>query len=82
MVTTLIFEYVLANAAVARSFSPYLASLFNKPTGFFQISVSGGSLVIDPMAAGLVLLWTAVLCFGAKESATLNNSEWARITRV
>jgi amino acid transporter len=40
-VCTLILEYVLANAAVARSFAPYLGQLIGKGSNFFTFEISG-----------------------------------------
>ncbi|KAJ9514573.1 hypothetical protein QJQ45_016310, partial [Haematococcus lacustris] len=40
-VSNLILEYILANAAVARGFAPYLALLFNKPSSYFIRSWNG-----------------------------------------
>jgi APA family basic amino acid/polyamine antiporter len=34
-VANLILEYILANAAAIRGFSPYFAMLVNKPSDFF-----------------------------------------------
>lgn len=39
-VCTLVLEYVLANAAVARSFAPYLGQLVGKGSGFFTFPVA------------------------------------------
>jgi hypothetical protein len=42
-VCTLILEYVLANAAVARSFAPYFGQLIGKTSEFFVFAVSGAA---------------------------------------
>ena len=39
-VCTLILEYVLANAAVARSFAPYFGQLIHKGVGYFVFDVA------------------------------------------
>ena len=70
----LILEYVLANAAVARSFSGYFANLIGKDSGFFAVTptVHGQSLNLDFWAFGLVLAATALLCYSTRESSTFN----------
>ncbi|GFH08147.1 AA_permease_C domain-containing protein [Haematococcus lacustris] len=69
-VSNLILEYILANAAVARGFAPYLALLFNKPSSYFIRSWNGYRL--DGWSCGLTLFLTSLLCYGIKESATAN----------
>ena len=50
---------------IARGFSLYLARIFNLPDDYFLISGSP----VDFMAFGIVLLLTAVLAYGVRESA-------------
>ncbi len=50
---------------MARGFSLYLARIFNLPDDYFLISDSP----VDFMAFGIVLLLTAVLAYGVRESA-------------
>ncbi|GAB4822127.1 hypothetical protein N2152v2_009173 [Parachlorella kessleri] len=64
-VSNLLLEYVLGTAAIARGFSLYLARIFNLPDDYFLISDSP----VDFMAFGVVLLLTAVLAYGVRESA-------------
>lgn len=69
-VANLTFEYVLANAGCIRGFSPYFASLINKPSDFFIILWNGYQL--DFWAFGVVLALTCLLIFGMQESAWFN----------
>jgi hypothetical protein len=71
-VMNLILEYVLANAAVARSFSGYFANLIGKDSLFFIITPNGTDLALDFWAFALVLAGTALLCYSMRESATFN----------
>jgi len=61
VVTTLVMEYILANAAIARSFTAYFATLIGKPTDFFIIPYQDYS--VDFMAAGLVCVLCVLLMF-------------------
>ena len=70
-VANLILEYVLANAAVARSFSGYFANLIGKDSTFFAVTPND-SLNLDFWAFGLVLAATALLCYSTRESSTFN----------
>lgn len=67
----LILEYVLGMAAVARSFSRYLALLIGQPASLFTLNDSGDwhYYPIDLMAFGVVLLLSAALSFGVRESS-------------
>ena len=65
-----ILEYVLANAAVARTWAPYLGQLVNKGSSFFVIS--SGGYEVDPMAAGLVFICCMMLIKSTGESALVN----------
>jgi hypothetical protein len=58
---------VLASAAVARSFSAFLAQLAGQPPDFFL--VGGGGWDIDCMAFGIALLVTLLVASGVRESA-------------
>lgn len=64
----MVIQYMLANAGVARAFSGYLGNLCGQSTDFFIIGTS-----IDLWAGGIILLMTALLCFGTQESAWFNN---------
>ncbi|GLI69367.1 hypothetical protein VaNZ11_013943 [Volvox africanus] len=74
VVSNLLFEYILADAAVIRGFAPYFAILLDKPSGFFVYdwTFGGTTYTIDWWAFGLTLAMTAVLALGAKESTTAN----------
>ncbi len=64
----MIFQYILANAGVARGFSGYFANLCGQATDFFIVAG-----YIDFLAFGLVLACTVLLVIGTKESAWFNN---------
>ncbi|CAM0903537.1 unnamed protein product [Alopecurus aequalis] len=72
----ILLEYVLSNAAVARSFTDYLASTcgVTEPDAW-RIEVAGiakGYSALDFPAVALILLLTLCLCYSTKESSTLN----------
>jgi len=69
--SNIVFNYVLANAAVARSFSGYFASLIDKDPTYFDV-VRGG-YTLDFWAFGLVLALSVLLCWGIRETKTVNN---------
>ena len=72
-VTTLVFEYTLANAAVARTFSAYLAQLVspkNGPVHTFTIEWQG--LDVDFVALACVIFNGAMLMFSTKASDIYN----------
>lgn len=74
-VANLIFEYILANAAAIRGFSPYFAALTNKPEDFYihhWDAPGGNSFQLDWWAFGWCILLAVLLVFGTKESATFN----------
>mmetsp|Transcript_1343 Transcript_1343/g.2143 ORF Transcript_1343/g.2143 Transcript_1343/m.2143 type:complete len:645 (+) Transcript_1343:109-2043(+) len=79
VVANLILSYILANAAVARSFAPYLALLFNKPVDFFikfwaQSGAPGhGGYFIDGWALAICFINSCILSMGMKESVNVNN---------
>eukprot|EP00775_Hariotina_reticulata_P003840 gene3840-4097_t len=60
-VTTLVMQYILANAAVARAFSAYFATLIGKDAGFFIIPYKDYS--VDFLAAGLMIGCCLMLMF-------------------
>lgn len=68
----LILEYTIGGAAVARGISPNLAMLFGGPDSLPSFlarqTIPGVGIVVDPCAAVLVFLVTALLCVGIKES--------------
>ncbi|MBA0709705.1 hypothetical protein Golax_024728 [Gossypium laxum] len=72
----ILMEYVLSNAAVARSFTEYLCSAFGvRDPNSWRVEVHGlleGYNKLDFTAVALVLLLTLCLCHSTKESSTLN----------
>ncbi|TYK31106.1 cationic amino acid transporter 6 [Cucumis melo var. makuwa] len=72
----IIMEYVLSNAAVARSFTEYLCVAFGESEpNAWRVEVHGllnGYNMLDFPAVGLILLLTLCLCHSTKESSTLN----------
>jgi amino acid transporter len=69
-VTTLVLEYVLANAAVARSFSAYFAALIGKDPGFFTFPYK--DYTVDFMAAAVIILCCLLLCFSTAGGSWFN----------
>jgi cationic amino acid transporter 1 len=67
----LILEYTIGGSSVARGISPNLALFFggHEKLPFFltQIHVKWFETPLDPCAAILVLIVTALLCLGIKE---------------
>ncbi|KAG9452532.1 hypothetical protein H6P81_005436 [Aristolochia fimbriata] len=73
----ILMEYVLSNAAVARSFTEYMCrGVFGeKSPNLWRIEVEGlweGYNMLDFPAVALVALLTLSLCHGTKESCWLN----------
>jgi APA family basic amino acid/polyamine antiporter len=54
-------QYILANAAVARAFSSYFATLIGKDPGFFIFPYKDYS--VDFLAAGLMIACGVLLMF-------------------
>ncbi|XP_052171031.1 cationic amino acid transporter 6, chloroplastic-like [Diospyros lotus] len=72
----ILMEYVLSNAAVARSFTEYLSCAFgvNDPNSW-RVEVNGfpkGYNMLDFPAVALIALLTLFLCHSTKESSRLN----------
>ncbi|XP_074582494.1 cationic amino acid transporter 2, vacuolar-like isoform X2 [Curcuma longa] len=69
----LILEYSIGSSAVARGISPNLALYFGGPDSLpsflARVTIPGINVVADPCAAVLVLIVTALLCSGIKESS-------------
>lgn len=63
----LVMEYVLSNAAVARSFTAYLGTAIGVETQEkWRITVSGlpnGFNKLDPLAVCLILVLTLCICY-------------------
>ncbi|KAJ7971952.1 Cationic amino acid transporter vacuolar-like [Quillaja saponaria] len=70
---SLILEYTIGGAAVARGITPNLAVFFGGedklPSILARHTLPGLGVVVDPSAAFLVLIVTVLLCFGIKESS-------------
>ncbi|KAJ3673569.1 hypothetical protein LUZ60_005561 [Juncus effusus] len=69
----LILEYTIGGSAVARGISPNLALFFGgaEKLPFFlaRVNIPFLGIIVDPCAAILVLVVTALLCLGIKESS-------------
>ncbi|KAK8520783.1 hypothetical protein V6N13_076918 [Hibiscus sabdariffa] len=72
----ILMEYVLSNAAVARSFTEYLCSAFGiSDPNSWRVEVHGlleGYNKLDFLAVAIVLILTLCLCHSTKESSILN----------
>ncbi|XWS62056.1 hypothetical protein CRYUN_Cryun07bG0178200 [Craigia yunnanensis] len=72
----ILLEYVLSNAAVARTFTEYLCSAFGvTDPNYWRVEVHGlleGYNKLDFTAVAVVLLLTLCLCHSTKESSILN----------
>ncbi|KAI7733846.1 hypothetical protein M8C21_028631, partial [Ambrosia artemisiifolia] len=72
----ILMEYVLSNAAVARSFTEYLCTAFGQEDpNAWRMEVDGllkGYNMLDFPAVVLILLLTLCLCRSTKESSMLN----------
>ncbi|KAJ3685905.1 hypothetical protein LUZ61_015069 [Rhynchospora tenuis] len=73
----LILEYTIGGSAVARGISPNLALFFGGQDSLpsfmarHTLDLFGSEVVVDPCAAVLVFVVTGLLCFGIKESSTV-----------
>ncbi|KAG2495204.1 hypothetical protein HYH03_006810 [Edaphochlamys debaryana] len=72
--SNLLFEYILADAALVRSFAPYFAVLLGLDYDYFlyDTTMGGTTYTLDWLAFSLTLLITGLVCMGAKESTTAN----------
>ncbi|CAO2837873.1 unnamed protein product [Amaranthus hypochondriacus] len=72
----ILMEYVLSNAAVARSFTEYLSGTFGvEDPNSWRVQVHGfvdGYNMLDFTAVAVILLLTLCLCHSTKESSILN----------
>ncbi|XP_034702962.1 cationic amino acid transporter 6, chloroplastic-like [Vitis riparia] len=71
----LVMDYVLSNAAVARSFTAYLGTAIGFPTTKWRFTVSGlpkGFNEIDLVAVAVVLIITLIICYSTRESSVVN----------
>ncbi|KAL7610731.1 hypothetical protein Lser_V15G10137 [Lactuca serriola] len=72
----ILMEYVLSNAAIARSFTEYLCTTFGQEDpNAWRVEVDGlmeGYNMLDFPAVALIILLTLSLCRSTKESSMLN----------
>ncbi|KAE8717909.1 Cationic amino acid transporter 7 [Hibiscus syriacus] len=71
----LITEYVMSNAAVARSLTSYLAAAMGISTAkwrFFLPFLPNGVNEIDLVAPAVVLIITLIICYRTRESSIVN----------
>ncbi|GFZ15378.1 cationic amino acid transporter 6 [Actinidia rufa] len=72
----ILMEYVLSNAAIARTFTVYLCSAFGvQDPNSWRVEVDGflkGYNMLDFPAVALIALLTLCLCHSTKESSMLN----------
>ncbi|KAJ6325673.1 hypothetical protein OIU76_012704 [Salix suchowensis] len=71
----LVMDYVLSNAAVARSFTAYLGSAIGISTSKWRLVVRGlpdGFNEIDVFAVLVVLVITLIICYSTRESSLVN----------
>ncbi|KAJ9684979.1 hypothetical protein PVL29_017130 [Vitis rotundifolia] len=71
----LVMDYVLSNAAVARSFTAYLGTAFGFSSTKWRFTVSGlpkGFNEIDLVAVAVVLIITLIICYSTRESSVVN----------
>ncbi|XP_071729030.1 cationic amino acid transporter 1-like [Rutidosis leptorrhynchoides] len=72
----ILFEYVVAGASVARSWTSYFATLCNHDPNDFRISatsLSVGFNQLDPIAVGISILICIIACFSIKGSSRFNS---------
>lgn len=72
-----LLEYLLAGATVAKGFSSYFTTLIGQPSGSLQFCVAScadktKAVIIDPIALAAIVILTAVMVFGVKESFWFN----------
>jgi cationic amino acid transporter 1 len=71
----LVLDYTIGGSAIARGITPNLASFFggldNLPVFLARQTIPGVGIVVDPCAALLIMIVTILLCFGIKESSTV-----------
>ncbi|KAL8130321.1 hypothetical protein V2J09_019476 [Rumex salicifolius] len=73
----ILLEYIIGSAAVARSFTSYLATLFNRSPDSFRIHVQGTGLGedyshLDPVAVGVIAIICVLAVLSIKGSSRLN----------
>ncbi|KAI5443608.1 Carnitine O-acetyltransferase mitochondrial, variant 2 [Lathyrus oleraceus] len=74
---SLVLEYAIGGAAVARGITPNLAALIggvdNLPAFLSYQHIPGIDIVVDPLAAIMVFIVTWILCTGIKESTVMQS---------
>ncbi|KAH9317549.1 hypothetical protein KI387_019318, partial [Taxus chinensis] len=71
----LIMEYVVSNAAVARSLTSYLGTAIGSDTDSWRFKVDGlmtGYDELDLLAVAIIVLITICICYSTKESSVFN----------
>ncbi|KAL9225025.1 hypothetical protein vseg_000997 [Gypsophila vaccaria] len=71
----LVLDYVLSNAAVARSFTAYFGTAIGISTAKWRFTVSflpKGFNEIDIIAVLVILIITVVICYSTRESSVVN----------
>ncbi|KAI4299973.1 hypothetical protein L6164_033393 [Bauhinia variegata] len=71
----ILLEYVIAGAAVARSWTSYLATLCNKDSDFFLIKanhLANDYNQLDPIAVGVLVVVCVVAIFSTKGTSRFN----------
>ncbi|KAL4200657.1 hypothetical protein AMTRI_Chr02g212250 [Amborella trichopoda] len=70
----ILFEYIVSNAAVARAWTSYLASLCNRSPDSFRIttSLAPDYNVLDPIAVAVILAVSLAALFSTKHSSRFN----------
>ncbi|CAO2186152.1 unnamed protein product [Urochloa humidicola] len=71
----LILESIIGTAAVARSWTSYLASLINKPVSSLRIHAPGlvdGYNELDPIAVGVILVTASLAMLSSKGTSRVN----------
>ncbi|KAG2669464.1 hypothetical protein I3760_14G036000 [Carya illinoinensis] len=71
----LVMDYVMSNAAVARSFTAYLGTAIGVSTDKWRLTVPSlpdGFNQIDIVAVLVVLIITLIICYSTRESSVVN----------
>ncbi|EFJ24772.1 hypothetical protein SELMODRAFT_414183 [Selaginella moellendorffii] len=70
---SLILEYTVSGATVARGVSPNLALFFGEDLPFWLVrrNIPGTGILADPFAGFLIVMVTILLCTGIKQSAAV-----------
>ncbi|GMI70656.1 amino acid transporter 1, CATIONIC AMINO ACID TRANSPORTER 1 [Hibiscus trionum] len=72
----ILFEYIVAGASVARSWTSYLATLFNQDPSSFRFhvsSISEGYNDLDPIAVAISIIICIAACMSTKMSSRFNS---------